>query len=83
MNRWPSKYFACQGVQGFGRKALDESEYNESIDEKKHADSLVERILFLEGLPTLQDLDKLLIGEDVRETPEYDIKLDTKARAGL
>ena len=66
---------------GYGR--LGEHERSESIDEMKHADRLIERILFLEGLPNLQDLDKLLIGENVREAIEGDLALERKAHPVL
>ena len=67
----------------WGYHRLGEKEYEESVDEMKHADRLVQRILFLEGLPNLQDLDKLLIGENVREALECDLKLERRAHPML
>jgi len=63
----------------WGFERLGEHERHESIDEMKHADRLVQRILFLEGLPNLQDLDKLQIGENVKEALECDLALERRA----
>ena len=63
----------------WGFKKLAEHEHAESIDEMKHADRLIERILFLEGLPNLQQLNKLLVGETAEECIQCDLDLENAA----
>jgi bacterioferritin len=70
-------------LDNWGFKKLAKYEYHESIDEMKHADRLVERILFLEGLPNLQALNRLRIGENVPEILDADLALEHEAIALL
>ena len=69
--------------ENWGLGKLAKHSQHESVDEMKHADALIRRILFLEGLPNLQDMDKLLIGETVVEILECDLALERRAHPDL
>jgi bacterioferritin len=70
-------------LQHWGVTKLGKFEYGESIDEMKHADTLIQRILFLDGLPNVQRLNQIAVGETVEEILQVDLKLEEKALVDL
>ncbi len=69
--------------QSWGLTKLAAKEYEESLDEMKHSDALIQRLLFLEGNPNLQEMKQLRIGKNVKEALQFDLKLEKEAATDL